>query len=310
MMILALGLLLALGFAIPQRVLADSSNPPVKMYFYHLDHLGTPRVITDENGQVVSTHKYLPFGEELTPVPSTNSHKFTGHERDNETGLDYMLARYYSPAATFRFLTVDPVFRPSRNLYEPQRWNRYVYSLNNPMRYIDPDGRDAVTTVDHTNKTVKVTVNVLLEGGTPAQAEKFQNDANAKWGGNKEFTAKDGSTWTMQVQVNATNDPSKFSEADGVNTVKVGDSGETEMSDHNKGTLNSNDLGNPSTAAHEAGHMMGLTDQYNKDTGQPKPGAEGSMMGDPKNPDAKPTQEEVNEVGNKAIESAKKEQTQ
>ncbi len=294
----------------PHRSVGEggSTNPAVSLYFYHLDHLGTPRVITDVNGNVVSKHKYLPFGEEMSPPASTNTHEFTGHERDKETGLDYMLARYYSPAGTFRFASVDPAFKPSKNLYEPQRWNRYAYSLNNPMRYMDPDGRDAVTSVDHQNKTVKITVNVMLEGGTPQQAEKFQGDANAKWGGKKEFTAKDRSKWTMDVQVNATNDPSKFSQTDNPNTVSVSNSGQTEMTEHDQGTLNSNDLANPSTAAHEAGHMMGLTDQYNKETGQPNQGAEGSMMGDPKNPEAKPTQAEVDEVGNKAVESAKPEE--
>jgi len=138
--ILTLGLLLVAGLESPHLVLGAGGDPEVKIYFYHLDHLGTPRVITDENGQVVSTHKYLPFGEELSPVPSTNSHKFTGHERDNETGLDYMLARYYSSGGTFRFGSVDPSAM-SISLLNPQSWNRYSYAANNPVRYLDPDGK-------------------------------------------------------------------------------------------------------------------------------------------------------------------------
>jgi len=216
-----------------------------------------------------------------------------------------MLARYYS-AQLGRFLSVDPSLKIGKNLDDPQRWNRYTYSRNNPIKFFDPDGRNAVTSVDTKAKTISVTVNVTLAGGTAQQAGKFQGDANAKWGGQSTVTGKDGSKWTMNVQVNATNDPSKFSATDNPNTVQVSDSGKTEMTSSNQGTLNSKDLDNPSTAGHETGHMVGLGDQYNKDTGQPNQGKEGSMMGDPNNSDAKPTQEEKNEVGNKALESAEK----
>src|SRR5882724_2106228 len=74
--------------------------------------------------------------------------KFTSKERENETGLDYFLARYYS-STQGRFTGVDP-YNPitqSKNadqfnahLVRPQNWNRYVYVLNNPQRYVDPDG--------------------------------------------------------------------------------------------------------------------------------------------------------------------------
>jgi RHS repeat-associated protein len=69
--------------------------------------------------------------------------KFTGHERDNiaasNASVDYMHARYYSPTAG-RFLSVDKSLDIKRNLPEPQRWNRYAYVVNNPIRSLDPDG--------------------------------------------------------------------------------------------------------------------------------------------------------------------------
>jgi uncharacterized protein RhaS with RHS repeats len=52
-----------------------------------------------------------------------------------------MLARYYE-AGLGRFLSTDPVARPGSNLQSPQRWNRYSYALNNPIKFLDPDGRD------------------------------------------------------------------------------------------------------------------------------------------------------------------------
>jgi RHS repeat-associated protein len=61
-------------------------------------------------------------------------------ERDAETGLDYFGARYYS-GAEGRFTSPDPKASSAR-LENPQRWNRYTYALNNPIIYIDPDGKE------------------------------------------------------------------------------------------------------------------------------------------------------------------------
>ena len=81
-------------------------GPTFHVTYYHLDHLGSPRVLTDSNGVRVQGQHFLPFGEEMPIEAGVNSRKFTGHERDAETGLDYMVARYYS-APLGRFLTPD-----------------------------------------------------------------------------------------------------------------------------------------------------------------------------------------------------------
>jgi RHS repeat-associated protein len=109
---------------------------------FHLDHLGSPRQITDELGVETGFHTYYPFGEEAT-VPSQDDVelKFTGHERDANGGgagvLDYMHARYCSPG-TGRFFSTDPIMGTAE---QPQRWNRYSYTLNNPLLYTDPTGQ-------------------------------------------------------------------------------------------------------------------------------------------------------------------------
>ena len=64
--------------------------------------------------------------------------QFTGKERDSESGLDYFGARYYG-SALGRFTSPDPLLNSGRP-WLPQSWNRYVYSLNNPLRFIDPSG--------------------------------------------------------------------------------------------------------------------------------------------------------------------------
>ncbi len=108
--------------------------------YYHLDALGSVRAITDQNAAVIERHDYLPFGEEWNPQPSIDARKFTGKERDVETGYDYFGARYLS-AKTARFTTTDPSYTLTENLVDPQRWNRYAYVRNNPLRYTDPDGK-------------------------------------------------------------------------------------------------------------------------------------------------------------------------
>jgi RHS repeat-associated protein len=64
--------------------------------------------------------------------------KFTGKERDTETWLDYFGARYFSGAQA-TWTSVDPQTMAG-DVGNPQDWNRYAYSLNNPLRYLDPDG--------------------------------------------------------------------------------------------------------------------------------------------------------------------------
>ncbi|MGA8808308.1 MAG: RHS repeat-associated core domain-containing protein [Thermoanaerobaculia bacterium] len=124
--------------------ITPGSTSPTTTYHYHLDHLGTPRLVTDGNHILIGKHAYYPFGAEmnLTPTESaTELMKFTGHERDivaaTNGSVDYMHARYYN-ANLARFLSVDPVLGDPK---QPQSWNRYAYVMNNPTGATDPNGR-------------------------------------------------------------------------------------------------------------------------------------------------------------------------
>jgi RHS repeat-associated protein len=119
--------------------------------FLTADHLGSTRLVTNASGAPVERTDYLPFGDEI--VSSTGSprlnvtgytadsgiqQKFTGKERDTETGLDFFGARYFS-AAQGRFTSPDKPFT-DQHAYDPQSWNLYCYVRNNPLRFIDTDG--------------------------------------------------------------------------------------------------------------------------------------------------------------------------
>ncbi|HEV7505183.1 MAG TPA: RHS repeat-associated core domain-containing protein [Thermoanaerobaculia bacterium] len=141
-----------------------ASETQTSQFHYHLDHLGTPRLITTVFGTQAAYHAYYPFGEEATAFnQDTERMKFTGHERDlaspNGAGddLDYMHARHESPV-TGRFLSVDSaVAKPSNT----QTWNRYGYALNNPLKNVDKDGHNAVLVVGGVIVALAVTVAVM-----------------------------------------------------------------------------------------------------------------------------------------------------
>jgi len=138
----------ALQPLLPLLLLGSSAGAADVVEAVITDALGNVRVITDDQGNILERHDYLPFGEECTTalcasnpgVGAGQPRKFTGKERDQETGLDYFGARYYG-SRIGRFTTVDPVYTWQQNLLDPQRWNRYAYARNNPYRYVDPDGK-------------------------------------------------------------------------------------------------------------------------------------------------------------------------
>ncbi|MDQ6652330.1 MAG: polymorphic toxin type 33 domain-containing protein [Acidobacteriota bacterium] len=112
--------------------------------YYFADHLGTSRVVANASGAVLDDSDFYPFGTERTYTTSSgNNYKFTGKERDAESGLDYFGARYYS-SITSRWLTPDwsagPTAVPYADLNDPQSLNLYTYVRNNPMNRTDPDG--------------------------------------------------------------------------------------------------------------------------------------------------------------------------
>lgn len=130
--------------------LAAPAQAQVKIEYYHLDPIGSVRLVTDSAGAEVARYDYHPFGEEVPPVTTGQPRRYAGKERDAETSYDYFGGRYYA-GRVGRFTTVDPAYELEDNLLDPQRWNRYAYVRNNPLRYSDPDGRIIETLWDAAN---------------------------------------------------------------------------------------------------------------------------------------------------------------
>ncbi len=121
-----------------------SGQNEAPVYYYHPDHLGSTSWVTDEAGHEHQFIAYLPYGEPLLNVLYDNydsryglikdaRYKFTGKERDAETGYDYMEQRYYYPPLAF-WLRPDPLLDKYIHL------SPYVYCNGNPLKYVDPEG--------------------------------------------------------------------------------------------------------------------------------------------------------------------------
>jgi RHS repeat-associated protein len=121
--------------------------PTDAIHFYFSDHLGTHAVVENATGTAFEQDiDYYPFGgveEDYSTTQVPQHYKFTGKERDSESGLDMFGARYYG-SSLGRFMTPDwaaePEPVPYANLKDPQTLNLYGYVRNNPLSKTDPDG--------------------------------------------------------------------------------------------------------------------------------------------------------------------------
>ncbi|MFZ5562400.1 MAG: SpvB/TcaC N-terminal domain-containing protein [Pseudomonadota bacterium] len=119
-----------------------------KQYFYHPDHVGSTGYVTDANGAVFEHLEYFAFGETWVQEHSNTErtpYLFTGKELDEETQLYYFGARYYDPR-TSQWQSTDPILDDYFNNKDvnalPQKLALFNYGKQNPLLYVDPDGRD------------------------------------------------------------------------------------------------------------------------------------------------------------------------
>ena len=112
-----------------------------EVFYYHSDHLGSASWITDGQGMAVQHLQYLPFGEPYVNQRAAGlfyneRFTFTGKERDEETGYGYFGARYMDHELMTMWLSVDPMADKYPSI------SPYAYCAWNPVRLVDPDGRE------------------------------------------------------------------------------------------------------------------------------------------------------------------------
>ena len=120
------------------RIVATSSGMATR--YFLTDHLGSVRQVVSDDGSVIEQNDYYPFGKRWAAVAapiSDNRHRFSGKEEQAFLSLPYVDfgARMYNPDWG-RWFTQDPLAEK----YYP--WEPYCYCLNNPVKYVDPNGLD------------------------------------------------------------------------------------------------------------------------------------------------------------------------
>ncbi|MDR2948024.1 MAG: hypothetical protein LBV71_02330, partial [Prevotella sp.] len=135
-----------------------NDNPELFQYYYHSDHLGSSSLITDLDGEVVQHVEYVPFGEVFIEERNNTwntPYLFNAKELDEETGLYYYGARYYDPRTSI-WLSVDALatYNPfekenfidgqhNGGVYNSFNLNVYSYCYQNPIKLIDPNGKQS-----------------------------------------------------------------------------------------------------------------------------------------------------------------------
>ena len=107
------------------------TTPKIKYNFD--DHLGSSNILVDDSGTLVNQEEYYPFGETSFGAYAKKRYRFCGKEKDEESGMYYYGARYYSPWLC-RFISVDPL--AGKYVFQAA----YAYADNNPINKMDYNG--------------------------------------------------------------------------------------------------------------------------------------------------------------------------
>ncbi len=176
------------------------------IYFYHKDHIGSSTQITDKDAVVIHHIEYMPSGEQ--PAMSADkfaeqrsswgtSYKFNSKELDQETGLYYYGARYYSPWGNI-WLSVDPMSDKYPSM------SPYMYCAGNPVILVDPDGREIEIT-EILNKDGTTTVNIKFTAALiNNSSKKISKGKMQEYSRNMESSLREyyGGNYDGNVQVN------------------------------------------------------------------------------------------------------------
>lgn len=141
----------SLGRLVAEYSTQFASQPAIS--YSTADHLRSPRVITDQLGTVKARRDFMPFGQDIyagiggrtgdngqkySASGDSMRQKFTGYLKDSETSLDFAEARMYDNRYA-KFTAVDPLLASGLSS-NPQTFNRYVYTTNRPLVFVDPTG--------------------------------------------------------------------------------------------------------------------------------------------------------------------------
>jgi RHS repeat-associated protein len=186
--------------------------------YYVTDNIDSTALLTGSSGNILNESLFFPYGVEqvIAQQDSSNNYKFTGKERDPETGLDDFGARYYN-SSLGRFTTPDwdgkPTAVPYSSFGDPQTLNLYSYVENGPLNKVDADGHVAnavpsgpfqynhLADIDTLDCSYNETACLQSELGTDySGSEEFIDEAKAESAYTAEVAATQAANSTAQAQ--------------------------------------------------------------------------------------------------------------
>lgn len=113
-------------------------------YYYIYNGHGDVVQVLDINGNIVNSYTYDEWGNVRNKAEQiANPIRYAGEYYDEESGLYYLRARYYDPSIG-RFISEDS---NEGQLNNPLSLNLYTYCENDPVKYVDPDGKAKIVAV-------------------------------------------------------------------------------------------------------------------------------------------------------------------
>jgi len=240
------------------------------------DHLGSTRVIVGDNGNIKEQNDYYPFGKEhANPnlINSNNRWKFTGMEfmEISDINMYDSQFRWYDP-----YTVVTPTQDPKADRYPWQ--SPYSWCGNNPLKYVDPDGRDYILTIDQENNRITIQATYYASSQDIASAQQAVDFWNNQ-SGNFNYETKEGSysvhfaLTAVEVQTDASMSANQIRGE--LNTALSNDKSgggnvygvvaDSKLDANTNGTTAGGNFvqvkdsrKNTDTGAHEVGHTLGL----------------------------------------------------
>ena len=244
------------------------------VYYYVKDYQGNVRSVVREDGAVVESNEYYPYGGLFTATPSAQPYKYGSKELDRTHGLDwYDFGARMHDAMLTRWGTIDP-FAEKYYTFSP-----YIYCAANPIKFVDPTGKNAVISVE--GNIITIQVNIYIQGASAELLKAYYENIMQNWGAVTSYTdLLTGNEYTLNWQVSVKDkkdlkDDDRYNPA---NNFYITISGNSSVTNTSNGFIRSDFSKRPNPMAHEFGHNLGLRDRYENSKYYEAPGSQGDIM--------------------------------